>query len=743
MPPLGQAWRGRNSGPHFPPHPRNVSHGWMRQCAWLMPPVRSRTKSKVQPNVDPPPRTRPPLARDAMTDFDIRTLDADDVDAVDRLRKANSATLGFLPHEALFEHLRRKWVIGAQCGDGPLAAYILFANRRRDVRVAHVCVCQEFRGKGLARKLMERLATDSRNQGLLALELHCRRDFDANAMWGNLGFIPWGEKPGRARSGTTLTLWRRELAQSDQMELVFDGAGHGEVDVVMDAQVLFDLETPDDDAPAAPSKALLSDFLADELSLKITDETLVEIERDDDDARRNRSRQVALRFPRVLYDDQSFRQIKSALGKVLPTTSDNDLSDIKQLAKAAASDATYFATRDKKLLGQREVIDDLTGLQVRPPARIIVEIYDRTVGNREAERISGPDVDWRPLSTSELQSFESPMFLREGERKHHFEQKLDVHLSNPQSFMCDVLRFTGATVAIRALSVDEGEVLNVHLARVTHRAHDRLVEPYFVMALVLKAAQTGAHVIVIDGDEVSDRLARHYRNFGFVEHGGSLVRFCIPAVLRRNKVLCRMESLRPGSSFIFSAMAPGELERRCSPLCLADFEQSFLIIPIRPGYAVNIVDFARSAGDLFGGDPSRLLRPDNVYYRSAGTFKNLKPPARILWYVSGDGLIAGSSHLNCVEIGPAKDIFRKHQKRGTLDRRAVIDIAKGNPEGEVMALSFSDTHPFPRCVSLDDIKRIYSDFGNGTQFSPRSIRTISAEIFHELFKRGHGDTSSS
>ena len=42
----------------------------------------------------------------------------------------------------------------------------------------------------------------------------------------------------------------------------------------------FDLETPDDNAPAAPSKALLSDFLADELSLKITDETLVEIDRD-------------------------------------------------------------------------------------------------------------------------------------------------------------------------------------------------------------------------------------------------------------------------------------------------------------------------------------------------------------------------------------------------------------------------------------------------------------------------------
>ena len=64
------------------------------------------------------------------------------------------------------------------------------------------------------------------------------------------------------------------------MNFVFDGAGHGEIDVVMDAQVLFDLDAPDDEESAAPSKALLSDFLADELNLKITDETLLEINRE-------------------------------------------------------------------------------------------------------------------------------------------------------------------------------------------------------------------------------------------------------------------------------------------------------------------------------------------------------------------------------------------------------------------------------------------------------------------------------
>ena len=675
-----------------------------------------------------------------MTDFDIHSLNAGDIHAVDGLRKANGATLGFLPHEALRDYLQKGWALGAKCGNGSLAAYVLFANRIRDVRVVHLCVDHELRGQGLATRLIENLATDSRNRGLFSLELYCRRDFRVNAIWGKLGFIPWGEKPGRAKSGTTLTLWRRELAPSDQMQLVFDGAGKGDIDVVMDAQVVFDLVdlvAPDDDGPAAPSKALLSDFLADELNLKITDETLVEIHRDEIDERRNRSRREALRFRQVSYDEQSFRRIEAALEQVLPTASKNDLSDIRQLAKSAASNAAYFATRDKTILGKSKEIDDLTGLKVRSPARIIVETNDRMAGGQGIDRISGPDVEWRRLSDAELQLFDSRMFLRERERKHQFEQILDVHLSQPQSSVCEVLRFANENVAIRVVSIDDEKVLNVHLGRVTHRAHHWLVESYFVTALVLKALQTGAELIVIDEDQVPSRLAPHYRDSGFVEHGGKIVRICIPSALSRDEVLHHIEKLRPGLSDVFSAMEEEELERRCSPLCLDDFEQSFLIIPIRPGYAINVVDYTRSSDDLFGGDPARLLRPDNVYYRSAKDFKNLRPPARILWYVSGEGLIAGSSHLDAVEIGPAKEIFKRHQKRGTLDHKAVVQIAKGNPEGEVMALSFSNTNPFLKPVPLREIREVYADLGNGTRFSPISTRTAPAKVFHELFKRGH------
>ena len=54
-----------------------------------------------------------------------------------------------------------------------------------------------------------------------------------------------------------------------------------------------------------------------------------------------------------------------------------------------------------------------------------------------------------------------------------------------------------------------------------------------------------------------------------------------------------------------------------------------------------------------------------------------------------------------------------------------------------MTLSFSDTHPFPTPVYTDEIKKIYSDLGNGTQFAPITVRSVSNKIFHELYRRGH------
>ncbi|MYF51107.1 MAG: GNAT family N-acetyltransferase, partial [Gammaproteobacteria bacterium] len=155
-------------------------------------------------------------------DFDICRLDVSDCDAVDSLMKANSATLGFLPREALLGYLGSGGALGAKRSDGQLAAYTLFAARRSGaVRIAHLCVSKAFNGQGLAKRLVDGLVEDSSKKDLDALDLHCRRDYPADAMWPKLKFIPLGEKPGRGSSGKTLTYWRRTLKSSTQADFFY------------------------------------------------------------------------------------------------------------------------------------------------------------------------------------------------------------------------------------------------------------------------------------------------------------------------------------------------------------------------------------------------------------------------------------------------------------------------------------------------------------------------------------------
>ena len=147
----------------------------------------------------------------------ISTLTAQDVRSVDKLMKQNSATLGFLPFEALTDYQRRGGILGAKTDDNQLAGYLLYSIHHTYFRIVHLCVSERHRGKKVASTLVDHLRNSATTQRLV--KLHCRRDYPANAMWPILGFVPLDEKVGRSAAGHLLTLWCLTLAQDRQMEL--------------------------------------------------------------------------------------------------------------------------------------------------------------------------------------------------------------------------------------------------------------------------------------------------------------------------------------------------------------------------------------------------------------------------------------------------------------------------------------------------------------------------------------------
>ena len=184
----------------------------------------------------------------------------------------------------------------------------------------------------------------------------------------------------------------------------------------------------------------------------------------------------------------------------------------------------------------------------------------------------------------------------------------------------------------------------------------------------------------------------------------------------------------------YKNMSGLDLERSCSPL-ISDASQNYFLIPIRPGFARNLVDRRLSSFDMFGGDPDVLLRWSNVYYRAASHHKMLTTPGRILWYVSGDSKeIAAVSHLDEVVLDKPKELFRKFRRYGTFEWRDLYETRGGDITKKVMALLFSHTFSLQRPVPLDEIRKVFDEDGIGQTL--QSPRKIQLGAFLKLFSLG-------
>jgi len=664
----------------------------------------------------------------------ISKLTTADLDAVDDLRKENSHTLGFLTGETIRRHLEKECVLGAKTDNDELTGYLLYAAYPDRFRLVHLCVREDFRSQGIAKLLVEKLKNSATTQKVI--KLHCRRDFPAHKMWKKLDFVPLGEKASRSAAGHLLTFWCLTLAPNDQLSLFQAKVSDDALDVVIDAQVFFDFYEPDSDK-TEPSKSLLADSLVGSLNLCITDELFNEINRSDDAKRRQASQQRAYEFPKVEHNPQSAEHFQAVLKKLLPSDNEAQQSDIRQLAKTAASDAEIFITRDQSLLKKSKKISDLTNLQVFSPTNLIRHLHE--LSERQSYLptcISGIALEWRRLIVDDLASFKFESFLNQNERKGKFREKLELFLASPDRYECERLRLENEIVAIRVLesSLDK-TTTTVHLGRVAPSADRSLFECFLVTDTVDKAVKENRYLVKFEKALLAPSLTPNLLKTGFIECNESFVRFCFARCLDRQQVSSMIAELCPESISNYQNMSNPELERCCSPLGLEDAHQKYFLIPVRPGYAMSLVDTHGAANDLFGGKTSVLLRWDNVYYRKKTHHNVLQPPARILWYVSGSQKqIVAVSHLDNVEIGTANALFKKFKKFGILEWRDFDQMCKGNPSKELMALQFSHTFPFREPVSLEAMRSVYKK-GIVVQGPSK----ILPKTFYKLFQLGYPD----
>ena len=543
--------------------------------------------------------------------FSITELSRKDLSSVDTLMKENSSTLGFLPFEALTDYTRKGGIIGAKSLTGELLAYLLYSSYPGYFRIVHLCVSKRCRDNNIARELVDKLRSFATTQTLI--KLHCRRDFPAHHMWPTLGFVPMDEKPGRSAVGHPLTLWCLILVPDRQLELFQALITDEHINAVIDAQVFFDLFEPPS-SKALPSQALLSDFLVDNLNLWVTDELLVEIDRNTDQGRRNLSRDRAHTYPNVRYDPKSLDHFEPQLRQILPSTSTNDISDIRHLAKTAASELSIFVTRDMALLKHADEIDDLVNVRVLSPTELLVSLRQYTEEPKSTvARISGEDLFWREFGMDDLSRVSDLRLLDPGERVGPVREKLSAYLADPKKYSCKLLQLGEAIVALRIVRNDTNAI-TCEMLRIGLKADRAWIDRFAIADTLATAVAAKKRVVNVLREGVNSHLVNTLIDMGFVATKEEYTRLVMPYQMSRAELVHEVSVATPKLKSIVHTVKDVDLEKHCSPVYVSDARPSFLV-PIKPGYAMGLFDAKQAKTDLFGARHNSLLSWENVYYR--------------------------------------------------------------------------------------------------------------------------------
>ena len=446
-------------------------------------------------------------------------------------------------------------------------------------------------------------------------------------------------------------------------------------------------------------------------------------------------------FPQVQYSAHLVSAFDDRLRSILPHRTPSESSDIRHLAKAASSAVEVFVTKDGNLLKKAKAIADVTNLRVLPPTDLIIELHELLEGQSYGpDRVSGLGLGWYRLTAGDLTSLLVDSFVNEGERRRQFRTVLDRYLMRPNDYQCELLKAEGNDVAIRIVPTTLQGAVTIPLARVARTADRPLFGRFLVADTIAKAVDKNQDMVEFQLSGLSLSLIPHLMEMGFTQGRDVFTKFCFSRCLNREDALQKIATLSPELGAAYDDMSDLELERYCAPVSLGE-DQNYFLVPIRPGYAMSLIDRQLSASDMFGGNSSVLLRWENVYYRKATTSqKILKEPGRILWYVSrSQKQIVAVSHLDEVVIDTAKELLRKFKKFGILGWKELYQMCAGDTSMELMALRFSHTFVFRRRIPLNDVRAVYAEDASG--LTVQMPTSMPASRFQKLFKLGFPDCS--
>lgn len=655
-------------------------------------------------------------------------------------------TMGQMPYAGFEEAAAADHIVVAIASqrenEETVVGYCLYdptKKAERYVRIAHLCVADDHRGRGVAKRLIEAVRTRCADR--LGLRLKCRRDWPVNNVWPALGFEPVRNVRGRSKEGHELTEWCSPNRNEDLFSVPLSP---DQLLVAIDSNVFCDLYGLDPERRSRYSGTVA--LLAATEQIRLARPSSLTTELNNTPVQRNREHLLrtaaASGLPVLTGARAEVERVRRRLVAGVPVTAgDPSLNDdALLLAEAAVGGADVFVTRDGNavsLLGPAAFkeydivvmdptelpshLDQLASAAQYLPAQLAETHY--TVG-------PGTSATWDPNGLGVL------LDNAGGERRPHFRQLLRGIAERSGEGTTRRLMQTpeGQTLAAWASHVEAGTLI-VPLLRVGAGPLRRTITRQVLIQLRRTAAAAGVNEITITDAHSGGGVVEVLRQDGF--HAGPRppagrevsavsVGYAINACASWSEISRLVDAHAPGQDAeLPDASAAAEYERIWWPAKITDGALSTWIVPIRSVFADELLGHIPT---LLPRDEGLGLSREHVYYRTGRT--QLEAPGRIVWYASGrDKSAVACSRLTDSIIGSPEALHRAFRQFGVWSLDQVR--ASADSRGKVNALRFADTEIFPNMVPLERLREL-SD--RGATFTFQSPTSISGDQFAGLYK---------
>jgi GNAT superfamily N-acetyltransferase len=669
------------------------------------------------------------------------------------LGKKHANTLGLFPEGAFQEHARKKWIITVSEND-KLLGYLLFrvsASKSR-VNITHLCVQKEARNKGIATILLTELVNKFKFL-FRGIGLSCRNDYqEASELWKKFGFKPINERRSRSMEENYLTYWWFDFGNHD---LFTSSDSESKVKAVIDANIIVHLRE-ESAAQNKEAQILLSDWLLEEVDYYFASEIYNEIQRDKDQIRREKTRKFLSRFNELRIQKDAVDKIFNSLISIMPGTSDNDISDKRQLSETIASGLEYFITGDKEILNNADILLKEFGLGVVRPSEFVVELDE--VINKSAYqpiRLGGVDFDFCKMSSNDISDI-IDKFHNAGfnELKNNFDLLVTGLTSDVNKSEIKILKDKSkeiiAIIGERSLS---DSTLEIPLLRIKKSPLCNTLFKQLIFDKIIHSINKDYKILKVSEKFLNADYEEILHSFNFVKINDDWNKISIKGIVKSDSLISNLANLIQDEKYskVLDLLTETKgnvhlwdnkliAERFFFPVKIQDLNIPTFIIPIKPIWAGHLFDSVTASETILGAKPELAWNRENIYYRSKNP-NVISFPARILWYLSDQNgysrskMLVACSYLDEVEIDTVKSLFRKHKRFGIYEWEDVLKVGKNNHENEIMAIRFSDTELFKRAITYKKLNKLLLD-KTDKYHTFQSPVEISNEVFQELYRNG-------